>query len=131
MRNYAIIACLILLAFLLGFLPPAIQLRRLQEDYRDARLHRLLGVAMIEAQLHNYSTARQRSSEFFDAVRDVEETTRKEPDKQQLSQILARRDEIIAGLTANNETTADKLRGLFIELPNPDSGKPADAPPRR
>jgi hypothetical protein len=85
---------------------------------------------MIDAQLHNYSTARQRSSEFFDAVRDVEETTRKEPDKHQLTQILARRDEIIAGLTANDETAADKLRGLFIELPNPDSGKLADASSR-
>jgi hypothetical protein len=123
MRRHIIIACLILLAFLVGFLPGQIQLRRLRQDYREARLHRLLGVAMIEAQLHNYSTARQRTSEFFDAVREVDQETRNKTDKHQLDQVLARRDEMIAGLTANDETTADKLRGLFIELPNPDSGR--------
>ena len=125
MRRYALIASLILLAFLAGFLPAQVRLRRLEEHYREARLHRLLGVAMIEAQLHNYSTARQRTSEFFDAAREVEQKTPREPDRGQLERVLARRDDIIAGLAANDESAADKLRGLFVELPNPDSGKEA------
>ena len=63
---------------------------------------------------------------MFDAPREVEQKTRREPDRGQLDRVLARCDDIIAGLPANDESAAGKLRGLFVELPNPDSGKEAE-----
>ncbi len=123
MKRILVVAGLVVLAFLIGFIPTQIRMSRLQADYRECRLHRLAGLVMIEAQLSNYGIARERASEFFDAVRDAAAASSNSQTTQRLNTILARRDEIIADLTAMRPEVASKLRGIFIELPNPDAGR--------
>lgn len=123
MKKYLVIAALMVLAFAAGFLPAQIKLNHLRGEYQQARLHRLLGVTLIDAQLGNFATARERATEFFDAVRDTSQATSDDTAKAQLNRVLMRRDEVISDLAANNPDGADKLRGLFIELPNPESGQ--------
>lgn len=120
MKRYLVVVGLIVAAFLAGYVPAKLRYNSLEQQYRKARLHRLLGMVLIEVQLNNYGTARERATEFFNAVAETASHADSRT-RQRLESIQSRRDEIIADLTAMNPEVTSKVRGIFVELPNPEA----------
>lgn len=117
---------LLLLAFLLGFVPMWISNRQLSADLakRDKDLHRSrvqnsLTAATIYARRGEYETARQNTSNFFTEVRSEMDKgdagILSEQERIGLNRVMAERDEIITLLSRNDPAAADRLSNVFVE----------------
>ena len=142
---WMICGALILIAFLLGFVPVNLknqslknelqrkqqeqeqahteqastlqkQLAASQERLQLAELNNHLGMLMIKAQEKNFGEAREHSTKFFDNLRQFTQQTGDRNLREKLMAILNRRDEITADLTVANPGTTDKLRALYYEM---------------
>ena len=117
---------LLLLAFLLGFVPMWISNRQLSADLatRDKQLHRSrvlnsLTAATIYARRGEYETARQNASSFYTDVRSemdkAEDGILNEQERIGLSRVMAERDEIVTLLSRNDPAAAERLSNAFVE----------------
>jgi len=117
---------LLLLAFLLGFVPMWISNRQLSADLatREKELHRSrvqnsLTAATIYARRGEYETARQNTSSFFTEVRSemdkADAGILSEQERIGLNRVMAERDEIITLLSRNDPASAERLSNAFIE----------------
>ncbi len=117
---------LLLLAFLLAFVPMWISNRQLSADLakRDKDLHRSrvqnsLTAATIYARRGEYETARQNTSNFFTEVRSEMDKgdagILSEQERIGLNRVMAERDEIITLLSRNDPAAADRLSNAFVE----------------
>lgn len=117
---------LLLLAFLLGFLPMWISNRQLSADLatRNKELHRSrvmssLSASTIYARRGEYETARQNASLFFTDVRSEMDKGAygilTEQERIGLSRVMAERDEIITLLSRNDPAAAERLSNAFVE----------------
>ena len=117
---------LLLLAFLLGFVPMWISNRQLSADLatREKELHRsrvqnALTAATIYARRGEYETARQNTSTFFTDVRsEMDEGDAgilNEQERIGLNRVMAERDEIITLLSRNDPAAAERLSNAFVE----------------
>jgi hypothetical protein len=117
---------LLLLAFLLGFVPMWLSNRQLSADLagREKELHRSrvqnsLTAATIYARRGEYETARQNTSSFFTEVRsemDKGDTgILSEQERIGLTRVMAERDEIITLLSRNDPASAERLSNVFVE----------------
>ena len=125
-----IIVALMVGAFLGGFIPSYMENRKLkaeieerqdqlaeaQERLQVALLQAKLGMMLIEVEQNNYGKAKERSTEFFDDLRQTATAVRDDRRREVLMAVLARRDEITSDLTSLNPETATKLRALFVQL---------------
>jgi len=124
-RGFIIHMRLLLLAFLLGYVPMWIKSRqgsgRLAEAERTlslARMENNLASAAIDARRGDYETARVAASEFFTVLRT--ETSKgadsalSEEDIGRLQPLLTRRDEIITQLARGDATAADLLSEVYV-----------------
>ncbi|HKX29938.1 MAG TPA: hypothetical protein VJ302_19765 [Blastocatellia bacterium] len=138
-------AALMLLAFMIGFVPLSLRNQQLknelqqkererqqasteeasnlqndlavsQEKLQLTGLNTQLGMLMIKAQKKNFGEARTDSTKFFDGLRQFAQQTRNHDLRDKLLVILNRRDEITADLTMASPGTADKLRALYGEM---------------
>jgi hypothetical protein len=125
MRRIIIYAVLLLVVFLVGFIPMWLQSReyssRLSEAEHQltlARIQNLLASAVIDARLGDYEPARQSASDFFNSLRT--ETDRGtdsilSPTQQAgVQPLYAQRDEIITLLARGDPASADRLSGLYV-----------------
>lgn len=117
-------------AFLGGFIPMYLdnrdleaqvqeaqnQAARIQEQLRVATLQNQLGMILIEVEQNNFGNAKERSTTFFDELRQTTTTMRDDRRRERLMTLLNRRDEITSDLTSLNPETAAKLRLLCLEL---------------
>ena len=117
---------LLLVAFLLGFVPMWLSNRQLSTDIatRDKELHRsriqnTLTTATIYARRGEYETSRQNSSAFFSDVRSEmdkgNEGILNEQERIGLNRVMAERDEIITLLSRNDPAAAERLSNAFVE----------------
>lgn len=117
---------LLLLAFLLGFVPMWIQNRQLTDDLaaREKQLHRSriqnsLTAATIYARRGEYETARQNTSSFFTEVRSEMDKgdagILSEQERIGLNRVMTERDEIITLLSRNDPASAERLSNAFVE----------------
>lgn len=117
---------LLLLAFLLGFVPMWISNRQLSADLstRDKELHRSrvrnsLTAATIYARRGEYETARQNTSNFFTEVRSEMDKgdagILNEQERIGLNRVMAERDEVITLLSRNDPSAAERLSNVFVE----------------
>ena len=117
---------LLLLAFLLGFVPMWISNRQLSTDLatRDKELHRSrvlnsLTAATVYARRGEYETARQNASSFFTNIRSEMDKGNDgiltEQERIGLSRVMAERDEIITLLSRNDPAAAERLSNAFVE----------------
>lgn len=88
----------------------------MQEQLRLATLQNELGMILVEVEQNNFGSAKERSTRFFDDLRQILASTQDESVKLRLGAVLNRRDEVTSDLTMLNPETAAKLRGLYIEL---------------
>lgn len=117
---------LIVLAFLLGFLPMWLSNRQLSADLanRDKELRRggiqrTLTAATIYARRGEYETARQNTSSFFTEVRaEIDkgnEGVLNEQERIGLNGVMTERDEVITLLSRNDSAAAERLSNVFVE----------------
>ncbi len=140
-KIWMICGALILVAFLIGFVPvrmknqslsnqlqqkgqalaeQASDLQKQQAASREmlqlAKLNNQLGMLMIITQERDFGEARKRSTQFFDELRQFTQDTQDNNLREKLMAILNRRDEITADLTAANSGVTEKLRTLYREM---------------
>jgi len=133
MRRVMVYAVLLLLVFLLGFVPMWLKSRECSSSLSEAerqlslaRMQNSLASAVIDARRGDYESARQAASDFFTFLR--EETDRgadsvlSQAEREGVPLLLTRRDEIITLLSRGDAASADLLSDLYVsyrKLVNP------------
>lgn len=132
-KSAKFLTALILLtaAYLAGLLPTFLENRRLksqmeilQTRLRDSQanldvtsLRNDLAMILVDVEENNFGVARDRSTRFFDNLRQAISNLEDDQLRQQLSSVLGRRDEITSDLTSVNPDSPAKIRRLFAEFP--------------
>ena len=125
MKRILIYAGVLLLVFLLGFVPMWLKARaagnRLAETEQHLTLVTVqnnLASAVIDARRGDYEPARQAVSEFFTTVQAEiakgESSSYTQAQREQLQQLLGTRDEHITLLARSDNASADRLTNLFV-----------------
>ena len=115
---------LLLIAFLLGFVPMWLKSRKcfrsLSEAERQlnlARIQNALVSAIIDARLGDYEPARQTASDFFTFLRaeiDRGDDAALSPvQREGVQRLFSQRDEIITLLARSDPAAADRLADLY------------------
>jgi hypothetical protein len=126
LTKWLIFAGVVLLAFLVGFVPMWLSNRQLSSDLADrdkqlqrSRIQRSLAAATIYARRGEYETARQNTSSFFTEVRAEmdkgNEGVLTEQERIALNRVMAERDEVITLLSRNDPAAAERLSNVFVE----------------
>lgn len=89
----------------------------LEQQLRISRLRNQLGTLIFEVQNQNFGRARELSTSFFNDVADAATGVEDTQLRSQLEEILQRRDELTADLTALSPDSAKKLQGIYTSLP--------------
>ena len=124
-RRLVIYVALLLLAFLLGFVPMWIKSRecasRLAEAERQSSLARMensLVSAAMDARRGDFETARVAASDFFTVLRAATSTdvdsALSQAQKDGAQPLLAQRDQIITLLSRGDVASADLLSDLYV-----------------
>jgi hypothetical protein len=125
MRRFMIYAGVILVIFLLGFVPMWLKARAATSRLVEAE-HQLILVGMqsnlasavIDARRGDYEPARQAASQFFTSLRaeiDKGDTSNfTQAQRQGLQPLFAGRDEIITLLARSDPASADRLSDLHV-----------------
>jgi hypothetical protein len=90
---------------------------RVQRDLRRAQGK--LGMVLFEVNRSNFANASQRSTEFFDALREAtgaQAFTFAVPRNEPFRAILARRDEISADLARSDPAVRQKLTDMYLQF---------------
>ena len=125
MRRFVIYGGVLLVVFLLGFVPMWVQARATAAKLADAeRRLTLVGMkgdlasAAIDARRGDYEPARQAVSQFFTSLRaeiDKGETSNfTEAQRAGVQPLFAGRDEIITLLARSDPASADRLSDLYV-----------------
>ena len=125
MRRILIYAGVLLIVFLIGFVPMWLKARaasthlaEIERHLMLARIQNDLASAVIDARRAEYEPARQAVSQFFTTVQaeiakgDSSSYTRAQGE--QLHQLFAGRDELITLLARSDPASADRLANLFV-----------------
>ena len=126
LMKWLIFAGVVVLAFLLGFVPMWLSNRQLSADLADrgkqlhrSRIQNTLTAATIYARRGEYETARQNTSAFFTDIRAEmdkgNEGVLSEQERVGLTRVMAERDEIITLLSRNDPAAAERLSNVFVE----------------
>ena len=132
-RRVIIYVALLLLAFLLGFVPTWLKSRECSSSLSDAerqsslvKMQNTLASAAIDARRGDYETARQAASDFFTFLRAETnkgvDSALSQPQIDGAQPLFTRRDEIITLLARGDAASADLLADLFVsyrKLVNP------------
>ncbi len=116
-RSFIIHVALLVLAFLLGFVPLWLRSRNAERQLSLARMENSLASAAIDARRGVYETARQAASDFFTFLRTEfnrgVDSALSQAEMASLQPLLTRRDEIITLLARGDATSADLLSDLY------------------
>lgn len=124
-RRVAIYAAVLLVVFLIGFVPMWLKARQCAGSLADAehqlslaRMQNNLASAVIDARRGDYEPARQAASQFFTSLRaevdkgDASALTQTQ--KGGLQPLFTGRDEIITLLSRSDPASADRLSDLYV-----------------
>jgi hypothetical protein len=125
MRRVIIHAALLLVAFLLGFVPmwwksrvSSTSLSEAEHQLSLVRLQNTLASAVIDARRGDYEPARQAASNFFTSLRA--ETDREnasvlsQAQREGVQPLFSRRDELITLLARSDPVSAEQLSDLYV-----------------
>lgn len=124
-QRFVIYAGVLLVVFLLGFLPMWVKARSATSSLIETehqlmlvRMQNNLASAVIDARRGDYEPARQRASEFFTSLRaeiDKADTSNFTPAQRQgMQPLFAGRDEMITLLARSDPASADRLSDLYV-----------------
>jgi uncharacterized protein with PIN domain len=125
MRRYIIYAGVLLVIFLLGFVPMWLKARGYASSLAEAehqltliRMQSNLASAVIDARRGDYEPARQATSQFFTSLRaeiDKGDTSNfTQAQREGLQPLFAGRDELITLLARSDPASADRLSDLYV-----------------
>jgi hypothetical protein len=125
LRRFILYVALLLLAFLVGFVPMwwlnsqcSSSLAEAERQSSLARMENSLASAAIHAQRGDYETARQAASDFFTSLRTETnkgvDSALSQAEITSLQPLVTRRDEIITLLARGDATSADQLSDLYV-----------------
>ena len=125
MRRVILYAVLLLVAFLLGFIPMWWKSRECsgslsgaEHQLSLARLQNALASAVIDARRGDYEPARQAASNFYTSLRaeiDRGDASALSPAQREgVLPLLTRRDEIITLLARSDPVSAEQLSDLYV-----------------
>jgi len=133
MRRILVYAGVLLIVFLIGFVPMWLKARAAGNHLAEIERHLILArtqndlaSAVIDARRAEYEPARQAVSQFFTTVQaeiakgDSSSYTRAQGE--QLHQLFAGRDELITLLARSDPASADRLADLFVTYRKMTSG---------
>jgi hypothetical protein len=125
MRRFIIYAGVLLVVFLLGFIPMWLKARTTadslvasEHQLTLARMQGNLASAVIDARRGDYEPARQVASQFFTFLRaeidkgDTSDLTQAQ--RERLQPLFAERDEVITLLARSDPASADRLSDLYV-----------------
>ena len=122
----ATVLFLVVVAFLLGYIPNMLETRRLTATLHEtelelqlANLHRTLGVASHEAMRNNYASAGSAARAFFDGCRDLaanEEMPDRPRTRGALSAYAASADVTMSELAAADPRAKERLASLYLTM---------------
>jgi len=132
-RRVIIYVALLLLAFLLGFVPTWLKSRECSSSLSDAerqsslvKMQNTLASAAIDARRGDYETARQAASDFFTVLRAETnkgvDSALSQAQKDGAQPLFTQRDQIITLLARGDAASADLLSDLYVsyrKLVNP------------
>ena len=125
MRRFIIYAVVLLVIFLLGFVPMWLKARQCASSLAEAehqltlvRMQSNLASAVIDARRGDYEPARQAASQFFTSL-SAEIDKGKTSDYTQAQRdgmppLFAGRDEVITLLARSDPASADRLSDLYV-----------------
>lgn len=124
-RRIAIYAGVLLVVFLLGFVPMWLKARgggaslaAAEQQLSMVRMQNSLASSVIDARRGDYEPARQAASQFFTSLRaeadkqDASILTRAQRDG--VEPLFTQRDEIITLLARSDPASADRLSDLYV-----------------
>ncbi len=125
MRRFVIYGGVLLVAFLLGFVPMWFQARASAARLADAErrltlagMHGSLASAAVDARRGDYEPARQAVSRFFTSLRaeiDKGDTSYfTQAQRAGVQPLFAGRDEVITLLARSDPASADRLSDLYV-----------------
>ena len=124
-RRAIMIVVLLLVAFLVGFVPMWLTSRECSASLSEtehqlslARIQNSLASAVIDARLGDYEPARQAASDFFTSLRaetDRGDASALSPSQREgVQPLYVQRDEIITLLARGDSAVADRLSDLYV-----------------
>ena len=123
MKNKAVISAIVLVVvFLVGFVPQYAKVNRLNAELRQARLgsasaelRDLVGLAYIQANQKNYGIAAGTIARFFNRVREAANQTPDANARKTYEDLLISRDKIAAQLAKGEPGVMGDLQDLFVK----------------
>ena len=122
LKKLAVGAGVLIVAFLLGYVPTSISSRstqrqnaELEHKLRVADLGNQLAMASYEANRNNYANATEFSSRFFNGLPEIITDSKDQPLRQKLQTMLSHRDEITSNPAQVDQTVKEKLAQMYAE----------------
>ncbi len=123
-QRIGIYAAVLLVVFLLGFIPMWLKARqsagnlaRSEQQLGLARMQNNLASAVIDARRGDYEPARQTASQFFTSLRDEtdkgDDSVLTQAQREGMKPLFTQRDEIITLLARSDPASADRLSDLY------------------
>lgn len=117
-----VVAVLLVVVFLAGFLPSYAKANRLENELREARrghslaqLRDLACLAYFQASQKDYGLAAGTSTRFFDRTREVANEGPDPSVRKPLEELLSLRDPITAELAKGDPGVVSGLQALFVK----------------
>jgi hypothetical protein len=117
-----VVAVLLVVVFLAGFVPSYVKAHRLENELREARrenslaqLRDLACLAYIQAIQKDYGLAAGTSTRFFNRTREVANQASDAGARKQLEDLLGFRDQITAELAKGDPGVLNDLQSLFVK----------------
>lgn len=129
-RNLVVWLILLLVGFLLGFIPQYRHARELQSEIASSRqqlasseikeqlcaIRDAAALAYLEVTRKNYGTAADYSSRMFNQVQQVSGSTSDNNLKSALGRVAARRDAVTTALANADAAAAADLQSILVDL---------------
>ena len=116
------ISIVLVVVFLVGFVPQYAKVNRLDAELRQARLENtsselrdLAGLAFIQASQKNYGNAAGTTARFFNRVRETANQTPDANARKTYEDLLVSRDKIAAQLAKGDAGVMGDLQDLFVK----------------
>ena len=121
MKNrIVVVIILLIIAFLAGFIPQYLKVKRLENDLSVARrenavaqLRDLAGLAFVQASQKNYGLAAGTSQQFYSRTREAANQAPDASGRKALEDLLASQDKIAAELAKGDPEVLGDLQVLF------------------
>ncbi len=122
MRKYLIWAVVLIVVFLLGYVPQAVKSAHLDSELKEASarnqeadLRDLAALAYIQAAQKNFGLASQTAGQFFSRVQELAGKAMGTPKKKDYDEIFTFHDKVIAELARGDSAAIGDLQTVYLK----------------